>query len=414
MNLRIEQGCPQCGGPVELTETDRLLTCSFCGIRNYLQGNGPFRYVLPMAKPLRTDSVFLAPYLRFKGTIYLVSERGLSHRVVDTTQAAAASVVGLPPSLGVRPQAMRLRRIDADTRASYLPRQIKAGAILTKAAAVGKLTVRTGEQLFHRAYIGESLSYIYLPLVRKRQGVFDGVTDLLLATPEQLSKTSLQGRSFQEAWQVRFFPTICPQCGAGLEGATDCQVMVCVHCHTTWSFAQEGLAAVDWRLVPGSAATRLYLPFWQMHARIPTLAINSFADFVERTNQPFLPRPLWGEQGMSFWVPAIKLRPKIFLQASRQATLSQWRLKPVTGRIQKLFFPVTLPEAEARQAIKVILAAAATAGPRLIFPALPQVRTTDVSARLVYLPCIDKGHDWVQPETGVAIGKNVLRLGRSM
>ncbi|MBM9535528.1 hypothetical protein [Desulfobulbus alkaliphilus] len=413
MHLRIEQGCPQCGGPVELTETDRLLTCSFCGTRNYLQGNGPFRYVLPMAKPPEAASVLLAPYLRFKGTIYLVSERGLSHRVVDTTQAAA-QVAGLPPSLGVRPQAMRLRRIDAGSGASYLPRQIKAGAILAKAAAVGRLTVRTGGQLFHRAYIGESLSYIYLPLLHKRQGVFDGVTGLPLAPPEQAGKTSLRGRPFQEAWQVRFLPTLCPQCGAGLHGSTDCQVMVCTHCHTTWSLVREGLAAVDWRFVPGTGATRLYLPFWRIRARIPTLAISSFADFVERTNQPFLPRPQWGERGMSFWVPAIKLRPKVFLQASRQATLAQWRLNPVSGRIQQLFYPVTLPETEARQAIKIILAAAATAGARLIFPALPEVRTADVSSQLVYLPCVDKGHDWVQPETGIAVGKNVLRLGRSI
>jgi hypothetical protein len=55
--------------------------------------------------------------------------------------------------------------------ASYLSRQVKAGAILAKAAALGNLTVRTGGHLFHRAYIGESLSYIYLPLVRKRRGV---------------------------------------------------------------------------------------------------------------------------------------------------------------------------------------------------------------------------------------------------
>jgi hypothetical protein len=32
---------------------------------------------------------------------------------------------------------------------------------------------------------------------------------------------------FNEAWQVRFLPTLCPQCGAGLEGAADCQVMTC-------------------------------------------------------------------------------------------------------------------------------------------------------------------------------------------
>jgi hypothetical protein len=42
------------------------------------------------------------------------------------------------------------------------------------------------------------------------------------------------------------------------------------------------------------------------------------------------------------------------------------------------------------------------------------VRLTDPVSRLVYLPFVDKGHDWLQPETGVAIGKNILRFGRAM
>ena len=53
MDLQVEQGCPQCGARIVLAETDRLLTCSFCGVRNYLQATGPFRYVLPLARPPR-------------------------------------------------------------------------------------------------------------------------------------------------------------------------------------------------------------------------------------------------------------------------------------------------------------------------------------------------------------------------
>ena len=116
---------------------------------------------------------------------------------------------------------------------------------------------------------------------------------------------------------------------------------------------------------------------------------------------------------MSFWIPAIKLRPKIFLQAGRQATLGQWQIKPVAGRVEQNMFPVTLPASEARQAVKVILAAA-TASPRLIYPHLPQVQLTEVSTQLVYLPCIEKGTDWVQPDTGIVIAKNILRFGRSL
>ena len=76
-------------------------------------------------------------------------------------------------------------------------------------------------------------------------------------------------------------------------------------------------------------------------------------------------------------------------------------------------FPVTLPASEARQAVKLMLAAS-TASPRLIYPHLPQVQLTEVSIQLVYLPIFDKGPDWIQPETGIVIAKNILRFGRSL
>ncbi len=134
MELRIEQACPQCGAPVELAETDRLLTCTFCGVRNHLEGRRPFRYVLPAAGLPRTDRCStLLP--AFQGTIFLVSGETISHRVVDTTPAAF-----LPPSLGVRPQTMRLRRLDPDTGHRYLEQSLAASAVLAKAALVSNQT----------------------------------------------------------------------------------------------------------------------------------------------------------------------------------------------------------------------------------------------------------------------------------
>jgi ribosomal protein S27AE len=412
MDIRIAQGCPQCGASVVLPETDHVMTCLFCGTSNLLQSSGPFRYVLPMADNASSAGLLLAPYLRFKGTVYLVTGEGIEHRVIDTTQAANPAP-GLPPSLGLRPQAMQLSRIDPEAENLFLPQTVKPGAILEKAAAIGKLTTQLGENLFHRAYIGENCSYIYLPLVARDQGMYDGVTDTRLIEAEDLDGYPLVGKRYDEAWKVHFLATLCPQCGAGLEGAGNCQVMVCTTCHTAWAFGPEGLKAVDWRIHTGDRETALYLPFWKIATHIPALDIYSFADFVERSNQPFLPRPQWHDRVMSLWIPAVKLRPKIFLQVGRQVTLGQCRLKPMEGRIRPELFPVTLPSSEARQAVKLILAAA-TASPKRIFPHLPQVRLTNVTMQLVYLPFVDKGHDWMQPETGVAIGKNILRFGQTL
>ena len=412
MDIRVEQGCPQCGASVELVETDHVLTCAFCGARNFLLSTSPFRYVLPLAGKASSAGLLLAPYLRFKGTIYLVTGEGIEHRVIDTTQAANPAP-GLPPSLGLRPQAMRLGRINPEAGNLYLPQTLKASAILEKAAAVGNLIPQGGGQPFHRAYIGEHLSYIYLPLVVKDRGVHDGVTDARLIELDQLAGHCLQGKRYDDAWRLAFMATLCPQCGAGLEGAGDCQVMTCATCQTAWALGPEGVTAIDWQVQEGKGRTDLMLPFWKVSTHIPALDIYSFADFVERSNQPFLPRPQWRDRVMSLWIPAIRLRPKIFLQAGRQATLGQWQLKPGEGRVLPNLFPVTLPSSEARQAVKLMLAAA-TASPRRIFPSLPQVRLTEVTMQLVYLPFIDRGHDWVQPETGVAIGKNILRFGRSL
>jgi DNA-directed RNA polymerase subunit RPC12/RpoP len=410
MDIRIEQRCPQCGAAVERNETDQVLTCGYCGTKHFLQSNGPPRYLLPLAGKGSSAGLLLAPYLRFKGTIYLVTLEGIEHRVIDTTQAANPAP-GLPPSLGLRPQAMRLRGIDPMGGNLYLPQTLKASAILEKAAATGNLAMRAGEGLCHRAYIGEHFSYLYLPLMIKERGVYDGVTDARLVDLQEGDNHFWQGKQFDDAWQVQCVATLCPQCGDNLDGASDCQVMTCTTCHSAWSLDPEGLTGVDWHMQPAHGDASLYVPFWKVATHLPALNIYSFADFVERSNQPFLPRPQWQDRVMSVWVPAVRLRPKNFLQIGRQVTLGQWRLTLTEGRVTPNLFPVTLPASEARQAVKLMLAAA-TASPRAIFPYLPQVRPTGVTVQLVYLPFSEKGPDWVQPETGVTINKTNLRLGR--
>ncbi len=414
MNINVAQECPQCGAATTLTESDRLLTCSFCGVKNFLQPAGIFRYLLPPTIEEEDTSYLLIPYIRFKGTVFLVTDKGLSHKVVDTTQLAV-NVPGLPPSLGVRAQAMQLQHLDPATHAQFLIRTLEPKAILHKAAQISHLTAKAGKNLFHRAYIGETLSVIYLPLIQTEHGLLDAVNrhSLSADTSTRLKNKALKSTSFHPQWQPSFLASLCPHCGAELEGASDSLVVHCFVCDRCWKMDEKGLQEVRFQVVDDSVRAGLYLPFWKLEASIPVLNISSFADFIACTNQPMLPHPDWKKKPMQFLVPAFKLRPKVFIQAGRQATLGQWKLPEGKGKKRTDFFPVTLSLSEGRQAIKIILAASA-ASPKRIFPHLPKVRAVVKGAGLVYLSFNDQGHDWVQPHTGVAIGKNILRFGRQM
>ncbi len=407
MDIRIEQPCPQCGGPVELSESDRLLTCSYCGVRSFLRSRGLFRYVLPVRG--RQSDLLHAPYLRFKGTIFLVREERIEHQLVDTTQAAVDQP-GLPPSLGLRPQAMRLARLGEATGGAFLRPTIRAAAILERAARLSTL-FRDKGTMYHRAFIGETVSFIYLPLQRRESGLFDAIRERLLVVREDAD--GLQGIPFSTRWQVDFLPTLCPHCGWNLDGEGDGLLLTCSNCDRAWLADNTGLLPVSWKVVAGDQRTRLYIGFWRIGARIPALAMESFADFIELTNQPMLPRPEWRSRPMEFWIPAFRIRPRLFLRLGRQATMGQYRLRPQPATVRPGLYPVTLPPAEARQAVKVILAASA-ASPKRIFPVLPRVRPTDLSISLVYLPFVSTGQEWLQPRTGMVINKRVLGFGRSL
>lgn len=439
MDIRIEQECPQCGAPITIAESDRLLSCPYCGVKSFMQSSGAFRYLLP--PPSGADGsvpLLYAPYLRFKGNVFLVNEAGISYKVMDTTRLGY-ELSGLPPSLGVRPQAMRLKRLLPQNAGRYLRLTTKARVLLEKSVQLSlpgkkrakKQTIGSeknmlyvgsrmeaiadvdSDRYLHKTFIGETVSFVYLPLELTETDILDGVTGSLLLAREKAAGVPLRGAPFNPRWQVGFMPTLCPRCGWTLDGEGDCLVMTCSNCDTAWSLGHQDLELVQWQMVAGDRSTALYLGFWKISAHIPALDIYSFADFIQRTNHPMIAKKEWYERVMSYWIPAFKLRPKVFLRVGRQATLGQWRLEPEEGHVVPNLYPVTLPASEAKQSIKVILAAS-TASRKSIFPFLPDIRLQDITATLVFLPFVDKGHDWYQPHTATAISKNVLRFGRSL
>lgn len=439
MEIKIAQECPQCGAPITISESDRLLSCPYCGVKSFMQSTGAFRYSLPAQAGEKAEEGLLhVPYIRFKGNVFLVNEAGISHKVMDVTQLGF-DLPGLPPSLGVRPQAMQVRRVLPQNQGRYLRLTTKARVILEKVVRLSPMRIEKIKQtvsekendmvfvgsrmetieysshsrFLHRAFIGETVSFVYLPIAVGETEILDGVTGRFLMNTEEASGVPMRGAPFNPRWQVQFMPTLCPRCGWTLDGEGDCLVMTCSNCDTAWQLGSHALEQVHWQLVPGDRRTALYLGFWKISTHIPILDIYSFADFIRRTNQAMIAKQEWHERVMSFWVPAFKLQPKVFLRTGRQATLGQWRLSPGPGNVVPNLYPVTLPVSEAKQAVKVILAAS-TASRKNIFPYLPEIRLQDVTTQLVFLPFVDKGHDWYQPHTAVAISKNILRFSRSL
>ena len=443
MDIKVEQACPQCGAPIVIRETDRLLTCPYCEVKNFMRSNGAFRYYLPpQGENNRDKSIVYVPYFRFKGNIFVINEAGIGYKVMDTTQIGM-DLYGLPPSLGIRPQAMPVKRLLPQTPGRYLSLTTRARTVLEKAIRLTPLRVERREtvrkpvtydgenvvydistkiktveysshsRFLHRAFIGETVSFVYLPVEAGEEDILDGVTGSPLLRRDQVSGNLLQGKPFNPRWQVQFMSTLCPRCGWSLDGEGDSLLMTCKNCDTAWSLGREKLEEVNWQMVPGDRRTALYLGFWKISGQIPALDIRSFGDFIRRTNQPMIVRSAWDQQKMSFWIPAFKLRPKVFLRVGRQATIGQWRLTPREGHVQDNLYAVTLPASEAKQSVKVILAASA-ASRKKIFPFLPKVRLQDATATLVYLPFVDKGHDWYQPQSGITVAKTVLRFGRSL
>jgi hypothetical protein len=93
--------------------------------------------------------------------VYHCQGQTIGHRVVDITHLGA-TVNGLPVSLGLRPQAMKMKFVTPHMAGSFLRCSLRLADMLAK---VGKHTSGSGSgQLFHRAYIGEAFSLIYLPL----------------------------------------------------------------------------------------------------------------------------------------------------------------------------------------------------------------------------------------------------------
>ncbi|MFV9689458.1 MAG: hypothetical protein ACNY01_00590 [Desulfobacteria bacterium] len=256
-------------------------------MKSFLFTPGYSRLVLPHKAP--DKEIIHVPYLRFKGNVYFCKDKTVGYRFIDITRPGIP-LKAIPPSLGVRPQAMKMRFVTPDTRGSFLRFSLKATDILTDAGRLaGDLA---SGRILHRAYIGETLSLIYLPLYVKQNRIFDAVLNRPVTVLPDDQDIFQQTTGSRSRWGPRFMATLCPQCGWNLEGERDSVVLICSNCDTVWQASKGRFTEVKYSVVEGRKADTTYLPFWSILADTRGVEINSYANFLRvRLNSPAIRPP---------------------------------------------------------------------------------------------------------------------------
>ncbi|MDY6854243.1 MAG: hypothetical protein SWO11_05985 [Thermodesulfobacteriota bacterium] len=357
--------------------------------------------------------VTFVPYWRFKGTVFSCKGYKIDQRIIDTSFIASPLQL-LPRSLGLRPQALKLKFVSPEMEGQFIKRQIPFKSVISFVEKQMYATTTSGDKnpIHHQAFIGETLSIIYTPILI-RDKVYDGILNRPIGTfPKNEDNNSLSIDHHQN-WQTTFIPTLCPYCGWDLDGEKDSLVLFCKNCASAWKSSKIGFQKVDFAIIANNDDNVNYLPFWRMRSQIEGLQIQSYADLVRVANLPKAIRKEWEDREFFFWAPAFKVKPTLFIRLARQMTIFQPQTQFEKSPPRSTFHPVTLPRSEAMQSIKVTLASLANAKQR-IFPLLSEIDIILSEILLVYFPFILKGSEFIQPSLQFSINKNSLYFGRNL
>lgn len=374
------------------------------------------RFVLPDKAPehIRRQDLLYFPYLRFKGSVFDCDLTGVESKVLDTTHVAVAGG-NLPITLGVRPQAMKITPAMDSMTGRFIRVSEKMVDLFRRAKKLANSFSSSAQgELLHTAFIGETISCLYLPAYIHKGQVYDAVLNRPLVAAAALEKRERTTFRYQQSWTPRFLSTLCPRCGSAMDGEHDSLVLVCRNCTTFWHEEGGRFRLLNHSVISDDGSERFSLPFWRIAVQAEGVSLDTLGDFLRQTNQPVVVRPEHDNRGLSLWVPAIKIRPKMLLHLAKSMTISQLRLPEGGQQLVRQLHPVTLPLQEAVQSLKTILAASALNKKRL-YPALPAITLRQQgAARLVFLPFHQRGHDLIQAHTAMTIARAVLRCGRTL
>ncbi|MDI9569147.1 MAG: hypothetical protein QM278_00210 [Pseudomonadota bacterium] len=401
-NWRIQEQCPQCGAPVVLEETDRILSCAYCRTRLFICSPDPCHYYIPA--PTAAETVYV-PYWRLRGLAYRIEPLEIGDAYIDLNRRAL-SLSGLPVSLGVRPQAMKLRFLSQETPGTFLQPGLTAEEALPR-------TITPSGGAGRDIFIGEAVSLIYSPMTARGNTLYDAFRPAQTLPWTEAERERCPALAPTARTRVRFLPTLCPSCGWDLQGARDTLALTCGNCQSVWTPSGAALERTPFLVMNGLGDDTHYLPFWRLRIHCEGIALESLADLARLTN---LPRAITGEMERRpayLWVPAFKINPALFMRWTRQATVFQ----PEADYGEKLprqnIYPVTLTAPEALESVPLTLANIVT-DKRVFFAALPRLKPHARETTLVYQPFSASPRELIHQTMKVVIDRKALSFGASM
>ena len=377
-------------------------------MKSYLVPNGYFQYALPSKAPTNQPLIYL-PFWRFKGMFFSCGPTGVEHKFMDLSYQAIEAPV-FPISIGFRGQALKLKFVTSDLSGRFLSPVVPLQKVMEK--FTNRFTDRMPKPILHSAHIGESLSLVYSPYYLNGLP-YDAVLNEPLSSPlpDDFDIDALRGGNPEKS--IHFLPTLCPHCGWDLSGDRDSLVLLCKNCNSAWTEANQRFKKIRIGHIPDGHGNVMYMPFWRIKADVSGIELSSYADLVRVANLPKVVQDEWEKIGFRFWAPAFKVRPNTFLRLLKDMTLAQSKEPLDTALPEGRAYSVNLPIQEALETIKINLATFIRPKQRMQ-KHLEAIQVKPASFILVYVPFLEKHHDFTHTSAHVSINKNQLRLSKNL
>lgn len=408
IHFLIEHQCPQCGAPATLEETERLFTCNFCRVKSYLMAPDHFRYLLPCGSANSPDLIYF-PYWRFKGMLFSSLTSGVQTKFIDVSRQAVQTTQ-IPLSVGVRSQALKLQFVTPESEGRFISPSVSIEDMLEglKRQFCGTLP----KPILHHAHVGESISLLYAPFFL-RDRLFDAILNKPVRSPAGETIDLDNFDSETAPGSLAFVTTLCPSCGWDLDGASDSLILHCTNCTSAWYPVGHKLKSVKFGVIEDKGENILYLPFWRIRADISGLALNTHADLIKVANLPRAVQPADQKEPFRFWIPAFKVRPRVFLRLAENMTLGR-RLADLKPDLPTPpYHSVTLSVTEALESLKSVLSSVYKPRHRMN-EVIPNIEVNAQGFILVYVPFRECHQEYIQTGHQFAVNKNMLSLSSNL
>jgi hypothetical protein len=329
--------------------------------------------------------------------------------MLDATLLSISNRI-LPLSLGVKPQALKLRFVSVEIQGTFVkPQMFLQEAVMRIQNQFQVLEESLSSHTpFHREFIGELGSLIFFPVFASKGKIIDGILRRVMG-PEKDLKLDETPSGIPDHWHIKPMSTQCPNCGNTLKGEPESVLLFCVICQTAWNPSSGSWVAGKFETVPGKRGCSVYLPFWRMRVAVEGVTLNSYADLARAANLPKMILSAWETQEVYFWIPAFKTYPELFLRLSKQMTLFQSAEKTEGELPNGTLHPVTFSEENAGASLKIHLAHLLTRK-KDYFPKLQEITIRSVESTLVFLPFDSVGSELVHPQLQIGLQRKTLSL----